>query len=79
MELKQEAFERAAHLAVVAVTLRRLYQPNFETPQAIHDSLASMGTAEVSWLQVAALAKMAQSLNAGWNAGCNAETRPGTA
>ncbi len=69
MGLKQEAFAGAAHLAAAAITLRRLYQPNFETPQAIHDSLASLRTAEPSWQQVAALAKVAQSLNAGWVAG----------
>ena len=66
MELKQEAFAGAAHLAVVAITLRRLFQPDFETPQAIHDSLAGLNTAEPSWQQIAALAKVAQSLNAGW-------------
>ncbi len=68
MELKQEAFTGAAHLAVVAVTLRRLYQPDFQASQAIHDSLAGLDTAEPSWQQVAALAKVVQSLNAGWDA-----------
>ena len=67
MDLRQEAFTRAAHLAAVAVTLRRLQQPGFETPQSIYDSLAAMDTDEPSWQQVAALAKMVQSLNADRN------------
>ena len=68
MDLKREALTGVAHLAAVALTLRRLYQPDFEVPQAIRDSLSDMDAGDVSWQQVAALAKSVQALNTGWNA-----------
>ena len=68
MDLKREALSGAAQLATIALTLRRLYQPDFELPKAMRESLAKVGDADVSWQQVAALAKSVQSLNAGWSA-----------
>ena len=68
MDLKREALSGAAHLATVALTLRRLYQPDFEVPKAMRDSLSKVDDADVSWQQVAALARIVQSLNAGWSA-----------
>ncbi len=68
MDLKREALSGAAQLATVALTLRRLYQPDFVVPNAMRESLAKVDDADVSWQQVAALAKSVQSLNAGWSA-----------
>ena len=68
MDLKREAYTGAAQLAAIALTLRRLYQPDFEAPQAIRESLSDMNKAEVSWAQIAALAKSVQSLNLDWSA-----------
>ena len=68
MDLKREAFTGVAHLAAVALTLRRLYQPDFEAPQAIQESLSDIDMTDLSWPQIAALAKSVQSLNVGWSA-----------
>ena len=67
MDLKREALTGAANLATVALTLRRLYQPDFQVPNAMRESLSRIDDADVSWQQVAALAKSIQSLNAGWS------------
>ena len=69
MDLKREALTGVAHLATVALTLRRLYQPDFEVPAAMRDSLSGIAGGEVSWHQVGALARSVQSVNAGWSAG----------
>ena len=69
MDLKREALTGAANLATVALTLRRLYQPDFEVPAAMRDSLSGLEAGDVSWQQVGALARSVQSVNAGWTAG----------
>ena len=69
MDLKREAFTGAAYLAAVAVTLRRLYQPDFETPEAIRASLADVDMADLSWQRIATLTEGIQAMNTGWTAG----------
>ena len=68
MDLKREAFTGAAQLAAVALTLRRLYQPDFEVPLAMRESLFDVEGKDISWQQVAALARTVQALNTDWNA-----------
>ncbi len=68
MDLKREALTGTAQLAAIALALRRLYQPDFEAPKVIRDILSEVDMTDVSWQQVATLAKSVQSLNAGWSA-----------
>ena len=68
MDLKREAFTGAAQLAAVALTLRRLHQPDFETPEAMRACLSDVDMADLSWQRVAALARSIQSLSADWTA-----------